>query len=428
MTTRDQQRLETLTHWIAGHLTAGEAAATLGRSERTAWRMRAALLGRGAEGLVHGNRGRASPRRLAPAARARILELARTTYRGVNDSHLAELLAELGLVIGRSSLQRLLRAEGLASPRRHRPPRYRRRRERMAQAGLLLQLDGSPHAWLEERGPRLTLIGAIDDATGIIAAATFRLQEDGTGYLWLLREVCRRHGIPAAIYRDRSGIFAPVRPGSAPSPEGTQVGRALAELGITSIAAHSPQAKGRIERLWGTLQDRLVVELRLAGALDLAGANAVLAGFVPQFNRRFAVPPLIATPAWRPVPADLALERVCAFRYRRTVGNDNTVRIEGAVLQLPRLRGGAGLAGRSVEVELRLDGRLVVATAGRELLVVPAPPEPSQLRGLRIIAEHGPPPVGGADRPGWAPRADHPWRNGGRTAPSRPALTESLSK
>jgi transposase len=429
LTTSDQQRVEVLTNWIAGRLTATEAALSLGRSPRTAWRLRAALLARGADGIVHGNRGRASPRRLAPGMRARIVELARTTHRGINDTHLAELLDELGIPIGRSSLQRLLRAEGLASPRRHRPPRYRSRRERAAQEGLLLQLDGSPHAWLEDRGPRLTLIGAIDDATGRIAAATFREQEDGTGYLWLLRDICRRHGIPAAVYRDRSGIFASPRPGQAPSPEGTQVGRALRELGVISIAAHSPQAKGRIERLWNTLQDRLVVELRLAGAVDLATANRILARFIPPFNRRFGVPASIVPPAWRAVPGDLDLDRVCAFRYRRTVGNDNTVRVEGAVLQLPRLRGGAGLAGRSVEVELRLDGRLIVVAAGRHLLAVAAPPEPRRLREIRVIASSGPPPAaGGHERPGWAPRADHPWRGGRRTTSSPPALTESLSR
>lgn len=429
VTTKDQQRIETLSHWLSGALTVAEAAALLGRSERTAWRLRAAFRAGGVDRLVHGNRGRASPRRLPAATRARIIELARTRYRGVNDSHLAELLAaDEGIVIGRSSLRRLLRAAGLASPRKRRPPRYRSRRERMAQAGLLVQLDGSPHPWLEDRGPRLTLVGGIDDATGIVVAATFREHEDGAGYLQLLAEMCRTHGIPAAVYRDRSGIFAPTRPGGPLGDAGAQVGRAFAELGITSIAARSPQAKGRIERLWGTFQDRLVSELRLAGAADRASANRVLAEFLPRFNGRFAVAPAVASPAWRPVPADLGLERVCAFRYRRVVGNDNTVRVEGAVLQLPPARGGRGLAGRRVEVQLRLDGQLLVQVDGRTLLAVSAPPDPARLRGVKVLASGGPVPAAGPERPGYLPRPDHPWNRPGPKAPSRQRLTESLSK
>ena len=141
------------------------------------------------------------------------LELARTTYCGYNDSHLAEALAEdEGISIARSSLRRLLRAEGLPSPRKRRPPRNRSRRERMAQAGLLVQVDGSRHDWLEGRGPWLTLVGGIDDATGIVVGATFRDAEDGVGYLTVLRDMARRYGLPAAIYRDGSTIFAPNAP------------------------------------------------------------------------------------------------------------------------------------------------------------------------------------------------------------------------
>jgi transposase len=274
---RDQQRIDVLARWREGGLTVVEAAALLGASERTAWRLRRRFATRGVDGIVHGNRGRSSPRRLPTATRERIIELAQGRYRGVNDSHLAELLAEEeAIVTGRSSLQRLLRTWGVGATRRHRSPWYRSRRERMPQAGLLVQIDGSPHDWLEGRGPRLTLVGAIADATGAIVAATFAAQEDGHAYLTILARMCRTHGVPAAVYRDRSGIFAPTRPGGPLGDAGTQVGRAFAELGIASVAAASAQAKGRVERLWGTCQDRLVSELRLAGADDLAGANVVL--------------------------------------------------------------------------------------------------------------------------------------------------------
>jgi hypothetical protein len=212
----------------------------------------------------------------------------------------------------------------------------------MPQAGLLVQIDGSPHDWLEDRGSRLTLVGAIDDATGTIVAATFADHEDGRAYRTILARMCRAHGVPAAVYRGPSGSFAPTQPGGPLGDAGTQVGRALAELGIASVPAASAQAKGRVERLWGTCQDRLVSELRLAGATDLETANAVLERFIGRFNANFAVSPTIPTPAWRPAPSARELARICAFRWSRVVGNDNTVRVEGAVLQLPPSHGGAG--------------------------------------------------------------------------------------
>lgn len=427
LSAKEQQRTGVVSRWLAGVVTTEEAVALLGVSERTAWRLRAAMVREGAAGLAHGNRGRPSARRLPEAVRARILELVGTTYRGYNDSHLAEMLAEdEGIRIGRSSLRRLLRAEGIASPRRRRAPRYRSRRERMAQAGLLVQVDGSRHDWLEGRGPWLTLVGGIDDATGVVVGAVFREQEDGVGYLTIVRDMARRYGLPAALYRDGSAIFAPTAPGTPARDEATQV--ALVELGIGSIAAASPQAKGRIERAWGTFQDRLVSDLRRAGVSDLPGANAVLGTFLPRFNRRFAVPAASEVPAWRPVPAGLDLARVCAFRWRRAVGSDGCVRLDGMVLQLPPGPGGRSLAGRRVELELRLDGRLLVVADGRLLAAVPAPPEPRRLRELRILAPGGPPPEPTSRNVGYRPRADHPWTRPGPKAPSRRApLPESLS-
>lgn len=161
-----------------------------------------------------------------------------------------------------------------------------------------------------------------------------------------------------------------------------------------------------------------MAELRIAGASDLAGANELLAWFVARHNRRFAVPAAAEPPAWRPVPADLDLGRVCALRWRRMVGNDDTVRLEGAVLQLPGVRGRA-LAGRRVEVQLRLDGRLLVVHEGRALLAVRAPLDPARLREVRVLATDGPVPAGTPERPGYPPPAGHPWRRPGPKAPSR---------
>lgn len=403
-----------------GELSVTEAAALLRLSERQVWRLRAAFERDGPAALVHANRGRVSARRLPDATRERILELASGRYAGVNDTHLAELLAEHeGIAIGRSSLRRLLRAAGRASPRRRRAPRHRSRRDRMPAEGLLLQLDGSRHDWLGDRGPRLTLVGAVDDATGRLVAATFREQEDAAGYLVLLRDLVRRHGVPVAVYRDRHSIFETADRGLLTLEEQladqrtpTQVGRALAELGIGSIAAGSPQAKGRVERTWGTLQDRLVIELALAGAVDLAGANRVLARFLPRFNRRFAVPAANLVPAWRPLPEGLRVEHVCCLKYRRRVASDGTVRLGATILQLPVGRGGRSLAGKDIELQHRLDGRIVAWDGERELLVREAPLDPVQLRALRAAR-----PALGSLPPSAAtaaaPRA-HPWR---RVAP-----------
>jgi hypothetical protein len=361
--------------------------------------------------------GRASSRRLAEPVRDRIVELARTTYDGANDTHLAELLAEHeGIEIGRSSLQRLLRGAGLASPRRRRPARHRSRRDRMPQEGLLLQTDGSRHDWLEGRGPRLTLVGAIDDATGRMTAATFRDQEDVAGYLVVLRETVRRHGIPLALYRDRHTLFETPRSSLqtleeqlADTRTPTQLGRALAELGITSIAARSPQAKGRIERAWGTFQDRLVTELRLAGSVDRESAERVLARFLPKFNRRFVVPAANPEPAWRALPSGVRIDRICCLKYRRVVANDHTVRVGSTILQLPPGPGRRGYAGRRVELHLRLDGRLVVWDGERELVTTKAPADPVQLRALTAARVEVGTTAPSAAHHEAAP-ADHPWR------------------
>jgi molybdenum-dependent DNA-binding transcriptional regulator ModE len=332
MTSREQRRAKVLAEVAENRVTVEAAAVQLKLSVRQVWRLLAAVRALGPAGLVHGNRGRPSARRTDDALRTAVLELLRGPYRDVNDSHAVELLAELhGLVIARETLRGIRRAAGLGSPRRRRPPRHRARRERMPAAGMLVQLDGSRHPWLEERGPWLTLLGAVDDATGELLAATFRDQEDAAGYFEVLRTIVSGHGLPDAVYRDRHGVFEPtnaVRGSDPDEPEVrlSQVGRALVELDITSIAAASPQAKGRIERLWGTLQDRLVVALRLAGAADRAAANAVLEEFVPRFNRRFGVPAARPEPAWRPVPAGLDLERVFAFKYRRRIARHHPCR------------------------------------------------------------------------------------------------------
>ena len=425
LTGMEQQRLVVLNRVLMGDLTAADAAAAFGLSVRQVRRMLAAYRKEGAAALAHGNRGRIAAHALTEEVRQQVVALARTTYPGLNDTHLAEVLAEEeGLTLSRSTVRRVRLGAGLARPRQRRAPVHRRRRERKTQAGMLLQLDASPHAWLEERGPWLTLLAAIDDATGTVPAAIFARRRMPPGYLTVLHHVVCSVGVPEAVYHDRHGIF--VRPPQerasleeqlAGAREPTQVGRALRELGIASLCAHSPQAKGRVERLFGTLQDRLVAELRLAGATTLAQANAVLAAYVPHFNARFAVPAAIADPAWRPLPPQADPWQICCLRYVRTVARDETVRLGEHRLQLLSSRGRGSLARCHVEIREHLDGSLSVWHQGQPLATQAAPLEapttpcplrwrhqPDRATLSRVCAPS--PPLAPSGRPA----ASHPWR------------------
>lgn len=384
---KEQARLQVLNGVLGGKVGMAEAARTMGVSERQAWRIVAAYRREGSAALVHGNRGRRPANAIPAATRDQLLGLVRTRYLGVNHTHLAELLAEReGLVLGRSTVRRILVGAGLASPRRRRPPRHRVRRERMPQEGMLVQIDGSIHDWLEGRGPRLSLLLAVDDATGSSPGAVFREQEDSHGYFLLLRGIIERQGIPLALYGDRHTALW--HPGSARAalngsgPEQlTQFGRALRELGIQQIFAYSPQAKGRVERLAGTFQDRLVSELRLARVHTLAGANAFIQDFLPRFNRRFSVPAAEASSAYRPLARELDLTAILCPRYGRTVGRDNTVKYKWRTLQLLPGRERPSYAGTRVEVQERLDGSLVVCSQGKVIPTREAPPRANALRG-----------------------------------------------
>lgn len=365
LTMREQQRVAVIERVFRGELTMAEAAMVLGVSERQSFRIKARIGKEGVRGVIHGNRGRSSPRKLPVKTRHRIVELAQGKYRGFNDHHLTEKLAEVeGITVSREVVRQLLRGEGLASPRKRRPSRHRARRVRRAAEGMLLQVDGSSHDWLEGRGPALTLVGAIDDATGQVPWAVFVDHETTWAYLQLFWHIGMQQGLPQAVYADRHSIFWTDREptlqeqlaGQRPL---TQVGRALHELGITLIPAGSPQAKGRVERLWGTFQDRLVSELRLVGATTPAEAQAVLERVLPQHNRRFAAAPVEAVPAWRPVDRSRLIQTLC-FKYRRVVAKDNTVAFQGIVLPLPKRSLFVSWAHKGVDVHVLLDGSVEI--------------------------------------------------------------------
>jgi transposase len=360
---KELQRVAVIASCVKGDLACARAAELLDLTPRQIKRLKARYRQVSAAALTHASRGRPSHRRLPDAVRERIVRLARTTYAGFNDHHLCEKLVEReGLSLSRETLRRLLRQQGLGPPRKRRAPAHRHRRVRSARLGELVQLDGSPHDWLQGRGPRLTALGMQDDATGKILAAQFFSSETAFGYLCLLRQLLRRHGLPLAFYGDRSGVFVrnddnwTVEEQLAGKRQPTQFGRALEQLGITFIAARSPQAKGRVERLWGVLQDRLASELRLAKADDIDSANAVLHKFTADYNRRFARQPREQQSAWRAVPENL--ERICCFMHERIVSNDNVVQWEGRRFQIPQQAHRFSFAGAKVQIYQALNGRL----------------------------------------------------------------------
>jgi transposase len=428
LSTKEQTRARVLTMVIEGRCTAREAAELVRLSERQVLRLKKGLREEGPAALAHGNRGRCPKHAITDKLRKEVIELATSLYRDYNHTHLQEMLEEEhNLVLSRRSVTRILTTAGLRSPRKRRARKHRSRRPPMPQEGMLLQVDGSTHDWLEGRGPRLTLIGAVDDATGEPVHAVFREQEDAAGYLLVLRDSIRRKGVPLAWYSDHHGIFQ--RNGKEPwtlaeelagRRQPTQVARALEELGINLILANSPQAKGRIERLWETFQDRLVKDLRRANACSLTEANRVLRVFLPRFRKRFARKAADPLSAYRPLPPGTDLAAVCSFHYYRRVANDNTIRLEERLVQVPPGPGRRSYAGCRVQLQEHLDGSLTVVYEGRliarQSAASPSPLRARRRRNGRSSDDYVPPPKPASThkkttaRAKQKPPATHPWR------------------
>ena len=257
----------------------------------------------------------------------------------------------------------------------------------MPREGMLIQIDGSYHRWLGEDGPQFTLLLAVDDATGKAVNPLFCELENTHSYFLLLDGLIRRSGIPLALYADRHAVFKHT-PSSENVGAPTQLSRAMDELGIQLIFALSPQAKGRVERAAGTLQDRLVTELRLAGATTIDDANHVLNDFLPRFNDRFKVPAQESEVAYCTMDEETRLERILCFKYRRRVARDNTVRYRWRTLQLLPDTDRPTYDGAAVDVLEGLDGNLAVQHEGHDIPSQEAPPRPSILRNFDTRAVH----------------------------------------
>jgi len=417
---RERERLKVLHEIEQGHLRQVEAARRLRLTARQVRRLWTRWRTAGDGGLVHQLRGRPSNRKIPEAIeRLCLRQLRQARYTGFGPTLAAEHLARQGLCVSRETLRGWMSRAGLWRAGRQKLKQMHVWRPRRAAVGELVLMDSSPFRWLEDRGPACQLIAMIDDASSRVWGRL--VPHDSTEEnLRTLGGWLERYGRPLALYTDKNSLFFTSRPVQWEEqlrdlPARTQFGRALAELDIEWIAAHSPQAKGRIERLFGTLQDRLVKELRLAEIATLEQANRFLQiTFWPFWEQRFTVRPAQASNAHRRLEGAHRLEQILSVRVVRTVAADHTVKWNGQRWGVPRAQVCAGLPGARAEIERRLDGSHWLRFRGRYLPLVAcptAPPPSASPSGLR--------PPGLADRKPkprtriktkYTPPADHPWR------------------
>jgi hypothetical protein len=447
MSQKERDALTIMHAVLRGERTQAEAARLLDKSTRQIRRILRRLQAGGDAALVHGLRGKPSNHQPDPQLRRAVLAAYRQRYADFGPTFAGEKLAQEGLRVGPQTLRRWLIAEGLWQRRRRRDP-HRSRRPRRACWGELVQMDASIHDWLEGRGEDVVLLSMIDDATSR-TLARFYLAATVEAHLDLLGRWLRRHGRPRALYTDRHSIFQPHDKGRALPDAVTQFGRALRDLDIDLICAPSPQAKGRVERSFGTAQDRWVKELRLAGVRTVEGANEVLARLLPSHNRRFGEAAREATDAHRPLGPGHDLAAILSLQDERVVSSDYTVRFRNRFYQLlPPVH--PGQRGGRVVMEQRLDGSLAIRFRDKYLSYREVPvgcgpggsaPRPPEFSAFSADArgEEGPSPggdgpagiqpVGG--RSGRTPAEPYPPDDGAEDSdkkPYRPAETHPWRK
>ena len=405
MSQRERQRMGIMVGVKEGELSLVEAADVLGLSYRQTKRVWRRYRADGDKGLGHRLRGLPGLRRKPPKLRARILARYAERYPDFGPTLAAEYLAKEGLEVDHETLRRWLLATGKRTVRRRRQ-RHRQWRERKPCFGAMVQLDGSHHDWFEGRRGKCVLMVMVDDATNRVWAQFFEEETTRASYD-MLAGWSRRYGLPPSLYVDRDSIYRCEGVGSiaeqiAGETPQTQFGRAMKQLGVELILANSPQAKGRVERMNGTLQDRLVKALRLAKISDLAKANEYLAeDFLPEFNRKFRVEPASATDVHQAEPK--RLDEVLSWEEERVVQRDWTVACGGEWYQLDQQHEALSLAGKKVIVRTLRDGRVQLERGGVKLRW-------KALSGRPVRAKAKPSVVVKPSAGEWKPSPDHPWR------------------
>ena len=400
MSVKELRRVHVLRQTMEQKLTQVQAGTLLGLTPRHIRRLIARVEQVGDQGLAHRGRGTPSNRRIPDTRKAMALQLYEKRYADFGPTLAAEKLAERhGLTLSDETLRRWLRARGVEHFTRRKRP-HRAWRARRAHVGELLQLDGSHHDWFEGRGPRCVLMAYIDDANSRVFAR-FYAYEGTIPAMDSFQRYVQHYGIPLAVYADKHTTYqSPASPTVdeqlADVKPTSQFGRALSELGVELIAAHSPQAKGRVERLFKTVQDRLVKELRLAGLATIEAANQFLEAWLPIYNRRFSVQPAQAADLHRPKRAGEDLNRILCIKTTRCLRRDWTVAHHGQLYQVR-----TNVRATHVIVEDRVDGTMRMTHHGRPLTY-----QAIVARSLRVPS---PPKIARPQRPVTPTRA-HPWR------------------
>ncbi|HLS53080.1 MAG TPA: ISNCY family transposase [Tissierellaceae bacterium] len=342
MTQKEINRLRVINQTIDKVETISGAAEALDLSERQVSRLKKGVMEEGPSFIIHGNRGRKPKHATANETKDLIIKLKKTKYKEANFLHFQELLEEHeNIKVSYPTVYRILTEAGIKSPKKHRKRKTYHRRKRKPQRGMLVQIDASPHTWIIGE-KAFDLHGAIDDATGEILALHFTPNECMEGYFEIVRQIVSNHGIPTSFYCDRHTIFISPNDGKLSIEDQlkgkqvnlTQFGRAMDELGINIIKAYSPQAKGRIERLWGTLQSRLPVEFKIHGITTIEDANAFLVKFIEKYNKKFSVEPEDFKSAFRDLDSNINLDHILCIKDERTIIEGSAFSYGGQYYQL----------------------------------------------------------------------------------------------
>lgn len=415
MSKKEHTRLEVIQRLEKKRLKQKEAAVMLGISVRHVKRLLRAYRQRGAEGLISKRRGKVSNNRLKAEVKQQVINLIHSQYDDFGPTLAHEKITEVhGLNLSVETLRQLMIAEELWKPRKAKRVVVHQMRERRACFGELVQMDGSPHQWFEERGPACTLLVFIDDATGKLMELYFRPHETTYSYFAAIRRYLIRYGKPVALYSDKNGIFKVNNKNALTGSGMTQFGRAMKELDIEIICANTPQAKGRVERANQTLQDRLVKELRLRGISSIEAANEYAPEFITDFNHRFAVQPRSSHNAHRPLLSSDDLNLIFTKQELRILSKNLTIQYKKVVYQIQTSRPSYALRKAQVTVCEDPQGVISILYNGRPLDYTVFH---NQQRQAEVVTSKS---IDAKLKKPHKPAKDHPWRTYGRRISGKP--------